>query len=173
MRGGSAEPRTGVARTRTGLIPFKPPHKLADWVHIVYITNKIMKTKFTIPPHLFIHRKLAVDISIAGTRWTQLLQSISKNINAYLHNKTIPNNYCWVAPTLCLGKPECSPQGIRNPGLLFSRLNNKNRAFLTSLQESCFDSCSKGSVLIETSQGSSNLFELWNQRDTIMVAGAK
>ena len=110
-----------------------------------------MKTKFTIPPHLFIHRKLAVDISIAGTRWTQLLQSISKNINAYLYNKTIPNNYCWIAPTLCLGKPECSPQGIRNPSLLFSRMNNKNRAILTSLQESKNDSCCIGSVFIESS----------------------
>ena len=111
-----------------------------------------MKTKFTIPPHLFIHRTLAVDISIAGTRWTQLLHSISKNINVYPYNKTIPNNYCWIEPTLCLGKHECSPQGIRIPSLLFSRMNNKNRAILTSLQESKNDSCCIGSVFIETSR---------------------
>lgn len=110
-----------------------------------------MKTKFTIPPKPSIHSTLAVNISIAGAKRTELLQSISKNTNAYPYNKTIPNNYCWVAPTPCLGKHECSPQGIRNPGLLFSRMNNKNRAILTSLQESKNDSCCIGSVFIESS----------------------
>lgn len=106
-----------------------------------------MKTKFTITPKPFVRNGLVVNISITCTKWTQLLQSISKNINAYLYNKTIPDNYRRVVPTPCRSAHECSQQGIKRPHLLFSRMNYKSIGFLTTLQESKKDSYSIGSVI--------------------------
>lgn len=110
-----------------------------------YLNLLFMKTKFTILPHPY-DSTSAVNISIAGIKWTQLLQSISKNINAYLYNKTIPDNYRRVVPTPCRSAHECSQQGIKRPDLLFSRMNYKSIGFLTTLQESKKDSYSIGSV---------------------------
>ncbi len=151
MRGGSAEPRTKVARARTGLIPLKSPHKLAYRVHIVYITNMIMKTKFTIPPKPFIRSRLAADIPIGDSNWTQPLVSISKNSNAYLNKKTLPDSICWVVPILCLGNHTCLPQDIKRSHFSSSRIDYECNPFLTFLQVVFLRSCSIGSVFRNSS----------------------
>lgn len=106
-----------------------------------------MKTSNANPSLPFIHRPLAVDITIGDYKWLQLPISISKNINAYLNKEPKPDSLCRVIPTPCLGKHTCLPQGKKRSQLLFSRMNNKSSHKLTFLQISFLTSCGIGSVL--------------------------
>lgn len=111
----------------------------------------IMKTKFTIPPSPFIRSPLAVDITIGASNRTQPLVSISKNLNAYLNKKTIPDSLCWVIPILCVGNHMCLPQDIRRSHFSSNRIDHKSTSFLTFLQVVFLLSCGIGSVFRNSS----------------------
>lgn len=105
-----------------------------------------MITNFTISPDSYIRTPIVADITYGVLVRSQSLVTISKNFKSYLTKKHNSGRICWSIPTPFLGKHWCSPQEIKRPKLLFSRMNNKFKLFQNFLQIRSSNSCRKGSV---------------------------
>src|SRR5690606_3328288 len=106
---------------------------------------------FTIPPKPFICNSFVVVNTYGHTNWSQPLVSISKNSNAYLNKKTLPDSICWVVPILCLGNHTCLPQEMKRSHFSSSRIDHKCMLFLTFVQVVFSRPCSIGSVFRNSS----------------------
>src|SRR5690606_23111056 len=119
-------------------------------VHIVYITNRIMKTSTIHPPLPTIRSPLAADTSYYNGFWIQQIRCISNNynklpsrkINTVKLQKSLPlltrltNSFCYnhSVPILCFSKYILLLKDIRNPYFWFISVLHKNTGNFYSSQ---------------------------------------